>query len=324
MTDKQRLKAVTLVVGIACIVAISMGAATLDSAELLGASDGDIIIEPPDPATEVGDNGEVDGNDTIDRDGDIDRDSFALTTCITFLDSTLGLLFVVAIVIGLVAVLYAQFNFAIALFGGWVVAPPAFLVYLLATDCTGGGDRIPVQPNGQSALDSAGQTIIPAFDVPLWAMVLLIGGVFVVAGVVIYRSLQADPLIDEPTAEGDEGDLNAFAEAAGRAADRIELASASVDNAVYEAWVEMTELLDESDPSYTAGEFADAAIDAGMERTDVEELTELFNEVRYGGHSAGDREDRAVEILRNIESSYRSLSGEGSAGDDENVDGGSQ
>lgn len=95
--------------------------------------------------------------------------------------------------------------------------------------------------------------------------------------------------------------------AAGAAADRIEnRADPSVENAVYDAWYKMTTYLPVEEPeTSTPGEFAAAAISAGIDRRDVEELTSLFESVRYGPESATPvTERRAVEILRRIESTY--------------------
>lgn len=92
---------------------------------------------------------------------------------------------------------------------------------------------------------------------------------------------------------------------AGRAADRLE-ASADVDNEVYRAWAEMTAHVDLDGPeTATPGEFAAAAVEAGMDRDHVEELTHLFEAVRYGSERpTADRESRAVAVLRRIQAAY--------------------
>ena len=99
-------------------------------------------------------------------------------------------------------------------------------------------------------------------------------------------------------------DLSAVGRAAGAAADRIEVGDA--ENEVYRAWREMTEVLDVDRPaSSTPGEFATAAIDAGVAREPVERLTDVFERVRYGGADpTGDRERQAVEALRRIEAAH--------------------
>ena len=112
----------------------------------------------------------------------------------------------------------------------------------------------------------------------------------------------ADPEVVDEAA--DDGAAAAVGRAAGRAADRIEDAD-SVDNEVYRAWREMTDPLDVEDPeTSTPGEFATAAVDAGLERSDVDELTRLFEEVRYGDAPPDEYEDRAGVVLRRVETQY--------------------
>jgi hypothetical protein len=55
----------------------------------------------------------------------------------------------------------------------------------------------------------------------------------------------------------------------------------------------------------TPAEFADAAVDAGMDPDDVSELTELFEAVRYGAEQpTEDHTRRAKKALRRIERTY--------------------
>ncbi|MFB6104699.1 MAG: DUF4129 domain-containing protein [Halobacteriaceae archaeon] len=99
--------------------------------------------------------------------------------------------------------------------------------------------------------------------------------------------------------------LQMLGQAAGDAADRIDQ-DGDADNEVYRAWREMTGYVDVDRPAAsTPREFAAAATAAGMAEPDVAELTDLFEEVRYGGLPATeDAERRAVEALRRIEDSY--------------------
>nr|WP_305794393.1 DUF4129 domain-containing protein [Halomarina rubra] len=67
----------------------------------------------------------------------------------------------------------------------------------------------------------------------------------------------------------------------------------------------MTTPLDLPRETTTPGEFAAAAVDAGMSRDDVAELTRLFETTRYGGRTVdADREERATTALRRIERTY--------------------
>ncbi|MFP8888467.1 DUF4129 domain-containing protein [Natrialbaceae archaeon A-CW2] len=143
---------------------------------------------------------------------------------------------------------------------------------------------------------------------PILAAVGLLAFIFIAGLLLSNRSpggkeSNTESAVDaEPTS-----DQLAVASAAGRAADRIDDANSSaLDNEVYRAWREMTEGLEVDRPETTTpGEFADAAIEAGLAREHVDELTELFQDVRYGHEETTDeREQRAVSILREIEATY--------------------
>ncbi|MEF8758035.1 MAG: DUF4129 domain-containing protein [Halobacteriales archaeon] len=109
-----------------------------------------------------------------------------------------------------------------------------------------------------------------------------------------------------------EADMGAVGRAAGRAADRLETGD-EFENDVYRAWAEMTTELDVEHPrSSTPSEFAMAAVEAGMNRDDVDRLTNLFEEVRYGGFDPTlEREREAIETLRRIEDAYAGVDAEG-------------
>lgn len=112
---------------------------------------------------------------------------------------------------------------------------------------------------------------------------------------------------EETTGESSDGDpdVAAVGRAAGRAADRLE-AETDTTNEVYRTWREMTELLHVDDPrTSTPGEFAAGAVDAGLGREDVAELTRLFEDVRYGETQPSEEDERrAVAVFRRIEDRY--------------------
>jgi len=299
--------ATPLVVAVLCIVGIGMVAATVDSPQTIGGEGGGSVIGPvdegPSNPNEPAEPGEFTGGEPGSAQ---ERNVIEISTCIDFLASTPGTLLVVAGFLSVVGLVYYRFNFSAALLASWTLLPPVALLYFLGTNCAsassggvgggGGGNPIP----GNTA------PVSPLTNVPSWAIGLLIGGVLVGAVGLLYRTMGEEDVVVVDEEGVDEGpDLDQFAAAAGRAADHIEEHNADVDNAVYRAWVEMTELLDVDDPEmYTPGEFADAAVSLGMAEDDVNELTRLFNEVRYGGRDASTREQQALDILRNIESEY--------------------
>jgi hypothetical protein len=159
--------------------------------------------------------------------------------------------------------------------------------------------------------ESAGETATTAVS----TMVVLLGifGLLILGvGIAFRRSDEASG--DETDADSrqstDQQPTEAVGQIAGLAADRIERREPGdevIDNEVYRAWEEMTDRLDvPNDESTTPREFARAAAQAGLSAEDVSELTELFEDVRYGGYSpTTEREERAVDVLRRIEQSYR-------------------
>ncbi|SFS55220.1 DUF4129 domain-containing protein [Halostagnicola kamekurae] len=156
---------------------------------------------------------------------------------------------------------------------------------------------------------------------PLVGVLAVITAIFAGALVLTNRRSDGDELAaSEESGLEDDIERAAVGEAAGRAATRIEAADDDVDNEVYRAWEEMTELLEVDRPeTSTPGEFADAAIDAGLAREHVKDLTRLFEAVRYGGvETTAEMEARAVAVLREIETEYAD-DGDGST---DHVDGG--
>lgn len=194
-----------------------------------------------------------------------------------------------------------------------VVAAGVLLLYVLVSrfgsrrqSGQGGflGDRGFTLPGGGSLSDGA-RTVTTESP----ALAVLVGLVLVVGIAVLFHFARSDDEAEADT-ETEPGDPTTDAtagvgRAAGRAADRI-AEEGGARNEVYRAWEEMTDHLDVANPgSSTPREFARAATDAGMTRGDVDELTDLFRTVRYGGRPITDgRESRAVTALRRIEREY--------------------
>lgn len=74
------------------------------------------------------------------------------------------------------------------------------------------------------------------------------------------------------------------------------------DNEVYRTWYEMIRASGIRDPhSETPCRFAELAVRAGFDPTTVEETTNLFTKIRYGGREPTESEkQRAVEIRRRL------------------------
>ncbi|MDY6817666.1 MAG: DUF4129 domain-containing protein [Halobacteriales archaeon] len=195
-----------------------------------------------------------------------------------------------------------------------VATPPAVLIHALFTACRtasepgvgllGGNQSARISVGAGSGSGGGAPGATPTTGLVLFAIL----GIALVVAVVMLLQTSGDDVteeIEEPTSV--QQPQAAIADAAGRAADRLEN-DANTDNEVYRAWREMTEYLDVSNPrSSTPAEFASAAVEAGMVREDVDELTRLFEEVRYGGaEPTPDREERAIETFRRIEDTYGS------------------
>lgn len=225
------------------------------------------------------------------------------------------------------AVLTVVFSFSLALLAvvitrqpivGVLVLPvvflPAFAIMLVVTAFL--GCPVPAQEaitNVQNLTTaqnvSTGNATAQGDSNSFWGDIRLFG---VLAVLVLSTFLMA--LYVQRRNSGDAGEAKNYqadstpeeiGAAAGKLADEIE-EGASVPNGVYEAWVEMTDVLEIEDPeTSTPQEFADAARAAGIAQNDVEELTDLFEEVRYGTVTPTEqRENRALEALRRIEQTY--------------------
>lgn len=260
-----------------------------------------------DPATVDEDQG--DGNASLEQ-----RDYIDLQMCVSFLATGPAILGIIGGVIGVLYLTYRRYNLASSGLFGTFLIPVVMLAYFLLTNCNnaspGGSGGL---PNGGDVVGSPGSTGIAAPESPL-IVALVFGGVVLLAAVMMVTMTredeQFDPVEEEASPDADAAD---FARAAGRAADRIEETNVSVDNAVYRAWLEMTGLLQIDDPDTAAPRtFAEEAIAVGLAEDDVRTLTELFNEVRYGGRDPDARESDAIETLRNIENTYEASDDESS------------
>ena len=173
----------------------------------------------------------------------------------------------------------------------------------LGTAVAGEGGLLPQGGGGGGLGSGEGAASTPE---TLFALVVVAA---LVASVAVLLAAGGDDEGDagEGAADGDDEpapadpDLREVGRAAGAAADRIERSDA--DNEVYRAWRDMTEALDVDRPaSSTPAEFAAAAVDAGVDEDPVEDLTAVFERVRYGGEDAtAERERRAADALRRIE-----------------------
>ena len=319
--DDSRFSLRTVVLALLCLATLSFAAATLTSTTSPNTGLGSFG-----PADQLG--GQSDPVETPTGDGEADRWSFVdlgagaspVDLCVSALSNPLVQ---IALLLGLLGVFLAGRWYDDAAMGlGWavLVGYPGFFVYLLLTSCQTRppGELLDMPQSGNPSqegggLMGGGEAVAPP---SLLSQFLLVGvvGLLVVVAVLVLTGDHDQTVSEGGLGEGDEEtseeavDVAAVGAAAGRAADRIEETDdeESFENEVYRAWAEMTDSLTVDHPeSSTPGEFAAAAVDAGLAREDVERLTRLFADVRYGGAEAtAEREQTAVETLRRIEAAY--------------------
>jgi hypothetical protein len=308
------------VVAVLCILALSVAASTLDSAEG-GGGEGGLVgtvagwLPIPNPTAQE----RSEGGGISELDGDLAESMSPLQQlfCIPALRDPLvqvGILAAYVLVVGVVVwrgdLLQAGATLAI------MATPTVLFLFVFAFTMRGCTAETADVDSGELSAGTGGAgggdgvVVETVTDPAVLAVVIGAVGLVVVALTLVEAGDDEDSEKSR-AAEGLDGtgggatSLAAVAQAAGAAADRIE-ASGAVDNEVYRAWREMTDDLDVPNPrSSTPAEFRAAAIEAGIDAEAVDELTEVFEAVRYGGEAATEeRERRAVEALRRIETDY--------------------
>jgi len=166
----------------------------------------------------------------------------------------------------------------------------------------------PPNESGSAGGGGGAELLTPSVPMALVALlaVILVGGTVVALRNRGEDSEESDESREpEPDAD-DRSAVTDIGQTAGEAATRITETDTTPENAIYRAWYEMTRHLDIADPATTTpGQFESAAHDAGMNPSDVADLTTQFESVRYGNESlSDDRTDRAVSALRRIEAEY--------------------
>lgn len=311
MVDKRA--AVTAALAVLAVLALGISAATLDSATTTTDSGG--FGAGTDPSAGVGNDGSgvglaQNGSST----GMVPNVGIGCFRFLTRLPVQLALLGFVALFS-----LGAYRAFGSRLLTGIFVTSallPFAVLYLALSSCEGNGPPpgagIPSEDSnvslfgvggGRAGMNAAGEALsTPTALAGLLLVVAILGSV---ALLFVSTGDDEDELADEEPDLPPPEQAAAVGVAAGEAADRLE-GDADLENEVYRAWREMTDLLDVERPaSSTPAEFAAAAVEAGMDREDVLALTEVFEEVRYGGADpTPDREERAVAALRHIEETY--------------------
>jgi len=317
----SRVSPRTVALAVLCLAVIAFAAATLDTTTDPDGSVGfgnpgqsdDLGGERTPAPTPSGDS--ADGRDSII---DLDLESGPLFNfCVQWLRTTTAQ---VLLLLGLVAfflLLRWLDDVATATAFTLLVAYPGTFVYLVLTACRDEetGQLFDFSDAGNPAQEgggiAGGASSVTSPDLPTAILLVLVAGALVVTALLVltgsHDQTEEVESAEEPGDPEESANVRAIGEAAGRAADRIEAETGGeFGNEVYRAWAEMTDHLSVDHPeSSTPAEFAAAAVEAGMDADDVDRLTAVFEEVRYGGFDpTPDREETAVETLRRIESAY--------------------
>ena len=296
----RRRVGIVLAVAVVAVLALSLSAATLTSAaEPSGEGSGELFSGGEGPF----------GFSPIDEDR---PEVLTVPELPTVVERMLLGLLALSVLLSVVQIVFspeklvellAVFGMALLFVGMMLVGLSVIGDMVELTD----GDLLPPGEPGQDEGEGTGSG---AFDVTRPPL-------FVAAGIVVLVLLGTTLVLGRRDgAEGDAGETGrergggtprtGIGPIAGTTADRIEgeTGDEAVANEVYRAWQEMTAHLEMDRPDTTTPrEFQHAATTAGMEATDVRELRQLFEAVRYGGQSATeDREERAISVLRRIES----------------------
>lgn len=317
--EGSRIDARTVALALLCLAVLAFAAATLDTTT---EPDADLGFGSG-PGDESGDAGTPAADETGASDEGrpalIDLEGGTINVCVKWLTRPLAK---AGLLLGLVGLFFVGRWYDDRLFGlalVFIVGYPGFFSYVLVTSCqTGSPGLVPdlsrlgsaVREESGGLIGGQGSVTAPSVVTQLLVVVVvvLLGAVAVVLLTGEHRQSEATAAQDqaEPDVSTEQRtDVAAIGAAAGQAADRIERDGA-FENEVYRAWAAMTDFLSVDHPeSSTPGEFAEAAVAAGMERDDVDRLTALFATVRYGGADpTPERERTAVETLRHIEQTY--------------------
>ncbi|QLH81770.1 DUF4129 domain-containing protein [Halosimplex pelagicum] len=296
-------RAAAAVVVVLCVVALALTASTLSptSSNQRGAGEGERVGADDDPLGQ-----QTPTNQSAPDAPGLPGDLVAILVAVAVVLAIPGALLMGydrALGIAAAVVLFAGLLGLYFLLSGTIDAPlpGGDIPNASGSPFGGGGD---MGSADESAADNAR-------DLPSLVTFGVVGFALLAAlGLIYYASASVDASVDpSPPPEPDSPDREAVGAAAARAAERIDDHEGDAENAVYEAWVEMTTALAVPDPATsTPGEFADAATAAGMDEARVAELTDLFERVRYGSEPVtADHERQAVETLRAIQAAHEGV-----------------
>ena len=170
----------------------------------------------------------------------------------------------------------------------------AFLLLLSALLGAGGGGFVGGNPvTGEPLTGESTTADSPALTTGLaiLAGVALLG----VALLVVFSSGDDN---DETTVEGKPLSESTTAPEPGGLEPAARLADPDASNEVFRAWTALRDRVSPRDGAASPAEIRRRALDAGLEEAAVDELTALFNAVRYGERGATTERERRARALR--------------------------
>lgn len=311
---------IPVAVALLCIVALGLGAATL-STDLGGGDSGPApVVTAPEGQNDTSMDGEPD-EDIEDPEQTQPRLLHEDGECVAGYDPMEIVWVVTIFVFGVAGLVFIRTRNLMlgAITVPLVILPAMFIMALLLAffGCPVPGEQAVTEGTEQGF---ANETFSEAFgdgngedeSAPvvnrfhLGGLFLGLALIVLILGYLIKRTKSSSDGGEQMRQTVDETSDHVIASAAGDAADEL---ADDTENGVYRAWARMAEVLDVEHPdTSTPREFADAALAAGLNPEDVSELTELFEEVRYGTTDVTPaQEDRAREALRRIEQTHSKL-----------------
>lgn len=291
----QRSTVLALIVATLCLFAVAIAAAA--------------IAEPPIDATGIGGGtGGENGGFFVPADP-VDHSIDGIFPA--WMGDLVAIVTAVLLVLGLIAIIrhwrdYLPTAVAFMLIIGAVMLLLALVMQRLERGEDIGlslrGDTSTIGFGNGAAISNGGELMIAVIIAATIASILLVGAVMMGSG----RSSSDIPRENQSQAQPTNSDSAAeIGRIAGEVANRFDSES-SMENDIFRAWKQMSDLVSRGAPtSKTAGEFATAAIEGGMDPGDVSALTRMFEDVRYGTMPVTpEREHTAIQIFRRIERKY--------------------
>lgn len=178
------------------------------------------------------------------------------------------------------------------------VAGLAFYLFLsVFPDVSGGGSSGMTGQGGEQGMGSVAESAGIDFPMFLGAVALLV--VLIVVAVVITRGNdEAAQTVEPSAAEPAERSTPARGTGSSDASPTTGVGNVAADNEVYRSWLALADAAGADVSRDTPADVADRAIERGVDERAAEEITSLFQSVRYGRTGATESEERRARSAR--------------------------